>query len=754
MGDAFYALDDTWRVVYANQHALAFWGLREEDIVGHVLWDRLPQLVGSVNETVLRRVSEERQAISFESRSPVTTTWVQVTVSPYAGGVAVYWRDISTHKEAEQTLRASEEHLRLAQDAAGIGAWDWDLITGRIRWSPQMLRLLGHDPVDLPADLYGLWVNALHPEDRERADATAREHSRSVAPFSQEFRIIRPDGEERWIISQGTVLPDEHGAPRRMLGVNIDITDRKRTEAALEYRVLERTRAFQATLAALQDSRARHRAIFEHAPVDLVFLRVLPDGSIACEDANPAWFRHAGYTREQTAESSLQQLFMPELTQFVEAHFRRAIETGQPVEYESATRLPAGEVVRRCFVVPLRDASGRVDSLLLTAVDLTDMRRMEAQLQQAQKMEAIGQLTGGVAHDFNNLLTAVTGNLELLLRRMGDERAERYARSALRAAQRGGELTQQLLAFARRQNLSPQSLDINAVLRGMAELLQRSLGGLVQVDMQLDPALWIARSDPTQLESMVLNLAINARDAMPDGGTIRIATRNLPEPQPELAAELGSGAYVVISVSDDGVGMAADIAERAFEPFFTTKDVGKGSGLGLAQVFGIAKQFGGSARLRSVPGRGTTVEVFLPRAEAAAEPGDSVGDDAEEAAGDGMVLVLDDEPAVRAVAVNFLQDAGYRVYEAADCVTALAMLDTEAIDLALVDYAMPGMSGIELVRQARARRPDLCVVYVSGDTGPLDAVRLEGEDGVLAKPYSAAALLGIVRTTLRRRSNR
>jgi len=751
MGDAFYALDREWRVVYANRRALAFWNMRADAFVGHILWDALPQLRGTMNESMLRRAAREQRSVSFEALSPVTGSWVQVTVAPYETGVGVYWRDITERKQTEQTLRANEEHLRLAQESAGIGTWDWYLAANSIHWSAQMFRLLGREPVEGTAEqLFALWADALHPDDRDAAYASAHAHSREVKPFTQEFRIVRPDGEVRWILSSGNVLAGDDGAPRRMLGVNIDITDRKRTEEALEQRVQDRTRDLQDALTALQESRTRYGAIFAHAPVDLVFMRVLPDGSLRCEDVNPAWLRHSGYAREQVIGRTLDAIFPPDQAKLFEARFRETIATGQPVEYEYTTQFPVGEAIRRAFQVPLRDADGEVEYVLLTALDLTEMRRIEAQLRQAQKMEAIGQLTGGIAHDFNNLLTAVTGNLELLQRRTQDERGLRYLGTALRAAQRGGALTQQLLAYARQQHLSPRPLDVNAILQGMLDLLQRSLGGLVQVSMELDPLLWPGRADPAQLESMVLNLAINARDAMPQGGTLRIATRNVADAPSGMAPELERGDYVVIAVIDSGSGMPPEVQERAFEPFFTTKAVGKGSGLGLAQVFGLARQFGGTARLQSTLGHGTTVEIFLPRTCFAEPAGaqDGAGEPAQR--GSGLVLVVDDDPDVRAVAAGLLAEAGYTVREAGDCAAALAVLEREPVAVALVDYAMPGNSGLELVRLARQRRPGLKVVYVSGADLVLEPER-DGADLLLAKPYTAAALLQVVREALRGR---
>ena len=285
----------------------------------------------------------------------------------------------------------------------------------------------------------------------------------------------------------------------------------------------------------------------------------------------------------------------------------------------------------------------------------------------------------------------------------------------MRSALRGGQLTQQLLAYARRQNLSPRPVDVNDVIVGMDELLRRSLGGLVQVETDLAPDLWPATSDPTQLELVVLNLAINSRDAMPNGGRLRIVTGNVQQTE---AARLGcarSGEYVRIAVIDTGIGMARSVMERAFEPFFTTKDIGKGSGLGLAQVYGVATQFGGTVRLASEPGAGTTVEVFLPRAltaEASTEMPEQHATDMP--SGGGTVLVVDDEPEVREIAAIFLREAGYVVKEAGNGPEARDILASGPICLALVDYAMPMMSGYEFVRLARSIQPNLPVIYVTG----------------------------------------
>ncbi len=534
-----------------------------------------------------------------------------------------------------------------------------------------------------------------------------------------------------------------------------DITERIEAEQALrdfadrlELEVTARTRELRQAVEELRQSRARYSAIFQHSPVDLVIMAVHPDGRIECEEANPAWVRHSGYPLGAVVGRTLEEVFPPQQADFAKMQYLRAIETREPVEYEYTCQFPAGEVTRRSFLVPLPGESGRIDHVLLTSVDLTAMRRVEAQLRQAQKMEAVGQLTGGIAHDFNNLLTAVIGNLELLQTRLSDERSLGLVNAALRSAFRGGQLTQQLLAYARRQNLSPRPVDVNSVVAGMGELLQRSLGGLVQVETDLAPDLWQATSDPTQLELVILNLAINARDAMPEGGRLRIVTRNVERPD---LAELQPGDYVRIAVKDNGVGMTREVLERALEPFFTTKEIGKGSGLGLAQVYGVATQFGGAVQLLSTPGIGTTVEVYLPRALV-----DSSHPIAEESAisenpdTGGTILLVDDDASVRDIAAIFLREAGYVVREAGNAAEARDILAAGPVNLALVDYAMPIMSGYEFVRLARSIQPNLSVIYVTGAADALGTGGVPLDDPIIMKPYSRAALLQAVRATVGR----
>ena len=378
-----------------------------------------------------------------------------------------------------------------------------------------------------------------------------------------------------------------------------------------------------------------------------------------------------------------------------------------------------------------RDLAAANDRL---TAEIAEREIAEARLVQAQKMEAIGQLTGGVAHDFNNLLTAVMGSIELLLRRTDDEKLRRLARNALQAAERGARLTSQLLAFSRRQRLTPAPLDVNRIIAGMSDLLARSIGAHVSVETRLEEGLSRALADPTQLEVMILNLAINARDAMPSGGRLLIETCNLGEVPKALAGDLAEGRYVAITVSDTGVGMPPEILERVFEPFFTTKPQGKGTGLGLAQLYGFAQQSGGSVGIESEVGLGTSVTIYLPSTEAEAELAKSAPVEGLRRRR-GRILLVDDDDDVRSVAAAMIAELGYEVASAADAGEAIALLESGRFQLLVTDVAMPGTNGVELARRARRVAPDMPILFASG-YADVQTFGVElSDETVLRKPF-------------------
>jgi len=388
---------------------------------------------------------------------------------------------------------------------------------------------------------------------------------------------------------------------------------------------------------------------------------------------------------------------------------------------------------------------------------------VEATLRQVQKMEAMGQLTGGIAHDFNNLLQVIIGNLEVLRRRNlapGDD-AKRMVDAAIRGGQRAATLTQRLLAFARRQPLDPKPIDVNKLVAGMSELLHRTLGESITIETVLAGGIWRVAADANQLENALLNLAVNARDAMPDGGRLTIETANahLDEAYAD-ANEVKAGQYALIAVSDTGSGMPPDVVAKAFEPFFTTKDVGKGSGLGLSQVYGFIKQSGGHAKIYSELSQGTTIKLYLPRLTVAADAHDGTLDAAALPAGDRdrLVLVVEDDEDVRAHAVSILTELGYPVLEAVDGASALQLLEAHAeIRMLFTDVGLPGgLNGRQLADEARKRRPELFVLYTTGyaRNAIVHQGRLDPGVELITKPFTFSSLATKVNAVFERRDGR
>jgi signal transduction histidine kinase len=376
----------------------------------------------------------------------------------------------------------------------------------------------------------------------------------------------------------------------------------------------------------------------------------------------------------------------------------------------------------------------------------------EAALRQAQRLEIVGQLTSGVAHDFNNLLTVILGNLQFLERASAPDAMRRRLETMKVAAERGAKLISQLLAFSRCQHLEPAPTNLNDILASMRSMLASTLGGSIRIDTSLDEALWSAMVDPTQIELVILNLVINARDAMEVGGTLTITTRNGRLGPPARAEDPSPGDYVIVEVSDTGSGMTEDVLERVFEPFFTTKGPGRGSGLGLAQVYGFAKQSGGGVSIDTRPGHGTTVSLYLPRCEVLARS-EAVPAPPEKAPAQQrerpVILVVDDDDAVREVTARSLHDLGYETVETSSGQAMLDYLDRGGrVDLVLLDYAMPGMNGVDAARAARARRADIAILLVTGflDTSVLGET---GEDGAILKPYRVDELARKVEAALR-----
>ena len=664
--------------------------------------------------------------------------------------------------QAEQALREVEVRARLAIDAARLGMWDYEPGSDTLIWDERCRTMLGLAPY-APITM-ARFEQLCHPEDRDQV----REHvARAIAghdggEFWTTYRVPFADGSIRWIETRGQAF-FESGVCTRFIGVAMDITAQQQTNQNL--------RQMNETLGERVQERTRERDRTWELSRDLL---AVTESDMLPVALNPIWEQALGWPLEQLMQAPLTRMVHPD-------DLRATLEQNAQVTSGKATnrfvnRLRHRDGSYRWLSWSAVADGGRVYAAAhditseIAAIDklaeanrqlreqISERERVEATLQQMQRLEAVGQLTAGVAHDFNNLLTVILTSTSFLKNDLEQgapaQRSLRRLQYIREAGERGATLTGQLLAFARRQQLAPTAVDLNETLVGLLSLLKSTLGGNVSVETAIQDGLWHALVDPTQLEMIILNLAINARDAMPDSGRLTLATHNVVISEAALRAEdPPPGEYVVLSVTDTGSGMSEEVLGKAFEPFFTTKEVGKGSGLGLAQVFGFAKQSGGGTRIESREGAGTTVRVYLPRTAPpapcqAAIPG-SV--DTRRDAGRHRILLVDDDHSVREVTAQMLQELGFAVSEADGGAEALSLLDSGlAIDLLLADFAMPGMNGGELARTVRARLPKLPVVFLTG-YAELCELGLEGYS-VIQKPFREQQLASALHAALRQRS--
>jgi PAS domain S-box-containing protein len=647
---------------------------------------------------------------------------------------------------AEETLQDAEVRAHLAIEAAEMGIWTYDPATDTLLWDERCKNLYGLTADDQVS--MDFMFSRCHPDDRELLENKVRAALTADTGFQIEHRLHAVGDGERWVFSNGRSLFEE-GRCVRFTGVMQDISERKQATQALQQlneilgeRVVQRTRERDRTWELSRELLGVLR--FDMTPIAL----------------NPAWEATLGWTRAQFNEQSLCELIHPE---DLDATLREtASVAGGNVTTRFVNRLRHAEGGFRWLswtIVPdeglmyaaVRDITSEravVDELAATNKRLRDQirerERVEAALQQMQRLEVVGQLTAGVAHDFNNLLTVILTSANFLTR---DLEKGVFTKSAQRlqnireAGERGAKLTSQLLSFSRRQRLEPVALNLNDTIGGMRELLGRALGGSVWVETELAEDLWSALVDPTQTEMIILNLAINGRDAMAQGGQLRLSTWNeMVYRLPQRPEDPDPGAYVVLSVSDTGCGMSAAVLAKAFEPFFTTKAVGKGSGLGLAQVFGFAKQSGGGVSIDTAENAGTTINVYLPSIAQTATPVISMSDMPGNADADDLhrtILLVDDDPDVRSVTSMMLSSLGYSVVEAENGDEALKKIDP-AIDLVLTDFAMPNMTGAELAEIVKREHPELPIMFITG-FADIDILDVDHQL-IVQKPYKEEEL--------------
>jgi two-component system, cell cycle sensor histidine kinase and response regulator CckA len=720
--DPIIVIDGQWRLVHFNPAANSTCEDRLAHFVGAPLWEVFPKLVGTGWEKLYREVMTQRVARQAELSWIDGTGWFDVSVSPMGDGILVQYRNRSREHEILEALRASEERYRRLMEDSTDAIWTTDEngLIGDV--NEAAITLLGYSREELTKMKTR---DIVVPSEIEDHLAT-----RTKLALGQSIRT------ERSIVSRdGTIVHLEINAKRIcdgcILSVGRDISERRQTEEALRESELTLQAVIRATPLAIETVDTDGRVIMWNPAAEAMF---------GWRGAEVLGERNPSITPDM--EDEYFALLAAECQGFevtgLEMRRRRKDGTFIDVVVSSA---------------PLRDVSGEIRGVVSAISDVTERKRLEQQLLQAQKMDAIGRLAGGVAHDFNNLLTAISAYSELLLSSL-DERDPRCleAQEIRQAAHRGAGLTRQLLSFSRKQVVQPQVVSADSVVSSLANLMRRLIGE--DIDLTLITAADDAcvKVDPGQLEQVLVNLVVNARDAMPNGGRISLTTSCVEVQSPVIHTNgfVRPGAWVVISVADTGCGMSSEVMSHMFEPFFTTKPPGKGTGLGLSTVYGIVKQSGGHVLAESTVNEGTTFRVYLPQVPEPEWRGRALSKLGAGARGPETILLVEDEDVVRAPLRRILHDAGYEVLCASNGVDALQIAESYAgrIDLLISDVIMPQMGGRELVERLTRERCDLKVLFISGYTGDARDATALGPHSYLQKPFSTTVIRSRVREVL------
>jgi len=746
MAEGFALMDPDFRILALNAEAMRLESRSRGDIIGKTHWEAYPGSEDSEVGRLYKRAMAERVPLALEhhySWEDGHSTWLDMRAYPVAAGLAVFYRDVSDRKRAEaERDRAGEMLGTFLQAVPGVVyAKDRE---GRMLVANRGTAALIGTP---PADFIGR-TDAEFLEDKAEA-AIIMETDRRIMESGRvetlEEAISLPDGRPAIWLSTKAPLRDARGAIVGLIGSSVDVTEQIKARE-----VLARSREdLEREIAARTAERDR---VWRHSR-DLIVV-VGTDGMF--RSVNPAWTAILGHEPAEVIGRSIHEFIWPDDAALTRSALAEASETDLTAfenRYVHKDGGPRWISWHTSVEGDLVYAYGR--DVTAEKENAAALQQAEAALRQAQKMEAVGQLTGGLAHDFNNLLTAITGSLDLLQMRMRQGRLEnvdRHVNAAQSAAKRAAALTHRLLAFSRRQTLDPKPTDVNRLASDMADLIRRTVGPEIAVEVVGTVGLWTALVDPNQLENALLNLCINARDAMPEGGRLTIETGNRwMDERAARERDVPAGQYLSVCVSDTGTGMAADVIARAFDPFFTTKPLGQGTGLGLSMVYGFARQSGGQVRIYSEVGSGTVVCMYLPRLYASEAPQEDDRQQGElpRAEQGETVLVVDDEPTIRMLVSEVLVDLGYLAVEAGDGAAGLKVLESGTrIDLLVTDVGLPGgMNGRQVADAARVLRPGLKVLFITGyaENAAVGNGHLDPGMQVLTKPFNMEDLASRIR---------
>ena len=732
-----YAMDGTVR--YWNRASEKFYGFTAEEALGRNLLELIipPAMYHDV-KAEMSRMAETGEVIPAaelelmrKDGSPISVYSSHALV--HVPGVDPEFFcidiDLTDRNRSEQEVREASMRLREAIRAAKVGLWEWDLATNRVRFSREWKEQIGHEEDEIN-DSFDEWRSRVHPDDVESMVAHVEKAiADEASTYGIEFRFRHKDGSYRWILTQGSVLRAESGRAVRVLGSHIDVTNQKAREERLS--LLGR--------------------MVDLAPVSITIHDT--DGRFLF--ANTETLALHGYDRlDEFLETGLSELDIPESQALLAERMRRIFETGE-------ARFEVEHFHKDGSVFPLDVLAKRIEwqgrpAILSIATDITERRTLSAQLAHAQKMESVGRLAGGVAHDFNNMLSVILGHTEMVLESLAVDNPLRASLEEVRnAAMRSANLTRQLLAFARRQTIAPRVLDLNEAISSMLRMLERLIGE--DIDLLWKPGAGLApvHIDPGQIDQLLANLAVNARDAIgPQHGRVTIETAHVRVDEDYCAAHTGyvSGDYVMLAVSDDGCGMDKETRSHIFEPFFTTKESGKGTGLGLATVYGVVKQNNGFINVYSEPGQGTTFKIYLPYHSGREITPSLKGPEMPSGRGNETVLLVEDEPAILEMTVSMLEREGYTVLAAGTPGEAIGLAKNHhgTVHLLVSDVVMPEMNGRNLAKNVLSFYPDVKCLFMSGYTANVIAHHGVLDEGVnfLQKPFSKGELTAKVREIL------
>jgi PAS domain S-box-containing protein len=757
----------------------------------HRVWPELEDFTAPIYQAVLqgqvRSFSEQR--FTLQRHDGEADVWLDLTYSPIRderGAVAgVLITAIETNERrrialelkqrSDDSLRAqheTEERLQLALAATdAVGTWDWDIGEDRFIADSHFAQLHSVDPQQAGQLPISEYLKGVHPEDRGMVARSIKHCITHGTEYAEEYRLQLADGHIRWVFARGRCYKDHHGRPMRFLGAALDLTERKEMEQAL------------------RQSQTELQLIINAMPVLIGYV----DREQRFRLNNSAYLEWYGLTPQEMYGKTIREVLGDEVYATRIDKIEAAL-AGKPCSFETNSPHRDGRPRHALMkYLPRHGGDGAINGFYIFVSDETERKeteealrnlnetleervnqrtealatanqrlqnemfereRAEDALRHAQKMEAVGQLTGGIAHDFNNMLTGIIGSLDLMQRYIDNGRSAeigRFTEAAVSSAKRAAALTHRLLAFSRRQSLDRQPLEPNQLVLSLQELFNHTKGEHIELQLQLGEGVWPVNTDASQLENALLNLVINARDAMPNGGQLLIETANsyLDGSDISTLEPVKAGDYVMLGVSDNGAGMSPRILAKAFDPFFTTKPIGQGTGLGLSMIYGFAQQSGGHVSITSEPGQGTSVRLYLPRLYAKPEPAAApTSSEAPCAIAGESVVVVEDDPAVRMLVVNVLNELGYQAHEAEDARSALPLLESELrVDLLVTDVGLPGMNGRQLAEIARQQRPDLKVLFMTGyaeKAAERQGFLEEGMD-LMAKPFSIEALAQKIR---------